>query len=277
MLKFHSALTAGLATLLVAPTVLQDDDLAILEHTLAKTDQALEILRGLHPRFDTDAQGAGRLLLAATEPPVLDEQLRDERLVALREEVSILRSELDRLQAPDELPPLESTTPEGTVVNVPFDMPGTGPLALTREEALRRAMEPKTATRPRTSRPTTEPGMQEPPPPEAVAVDARPLPEGKDYSADPLGHARACYRAGRYQQGLALLRGHEDPVSMYWRARCLEKLERLQEAVTTLEKVIEKSPDSAEARRARTDLEFLRWKQGFVKNLPKGMKGGQGQ
>ena len=277
MMKFHSILTAGLAALVVVPAALQDDQLQALKNALSKTDQALGILRDVGTQFDTDAEGAGRMLLAATEPPVLDERWRDERMIALRDEVGRLQGRLDTLRSPDVLPPLVTHTPEGPRISVPLDMPGTSPLALTREEAMRRANDPTGGRR--TPRPGGRGELAPGTPNPGRPTTPLPLPEGQEYSADPIGHARACYRTGRFEQGLALLRGRKEPVAMYWRARCLEKLERIPEAVQALEQVIADAPDTSEARRARTDLEFLRWKSSFVENLPAGMKnkGGDSQ
>jgi hypothetical protein len=55
---------------------------------------------------------------------------------------------------------------------------------------------------------------------------------------------------------------------MYWRARTLERLERIDDAIQTMERAIQKGGEGFEQRRAETDLEFLRWKRDFVKNLP---------
>jgi hypothetical protein len=99
----------------------------------------------------------------------------------------------------------------------------------------------------------------------AETGEARGVPA---YSADPLRHGIACYRAGRYEEARALLAPLETPASLYWHARTLERLELLEEAVAVMERVVAQGGDSFEARHAATDLEFLRWKRDFMQSLP---------
>ena len=89
-----------------------------------------------------------------------------------------------------------------------------------------------------------------------------------EVAADPLRHAEACLRAGRYKEGFALVAARTDPSSVYLQARLLEKLGRLDEAIAAVESVIDKLPEGAEARRAKSDLEFFKWKRDFLKRLP---------
>ena len=92
------------------------------------------------------------------------------------------------------------------------------------------------------------------------------------YSADPLKNGIACYRAGRYGEALELLAPLDGAAALYWKARTLERLERLDDAVDAMERALAagKGKDAAgfEERRASTDLDFLRWKRDFVKGLP---------
>ena len=110
----------------------------------------------------------------------------------------------------------------------------------------------------------------------ARASDAAPRetpaisPEGEGYSADPLRHAIACYRAGRFAEVLGLIGPDErDLEALYWRARALAQLERVDEALETLGRVIERGKDAGVVERARTELEFLEWKREFERRRAK--------
>lgn len=85
-------------------------------------------------------------------------------------------------------------------------------------------------------------------------------PEG--YVADPMLFARACYRGARYVDALAALQLAKDsPEVRYWTARCFDRLDRLDEAEHAYQALIDSAPQSTEARLAREDLEFLRWRR----------------
>jgi hypothetical protein len=85
-------------------------------------------------------------------------------------------------------------------------------------------------------------------------------PEG--YIADPMLFARACYRGARYTDALAALQLAKDtPDVRYWTARCFDRLDRLDEAEHAYQALIDSAPQSTEARLAREDLEFLRWRR----------------
>jgi hypothetical protein len=88
------------------------------------------------------------------------------------------------------------------------------------------------------------------------------------YSADPLRHGITCYRAGRFAEAHELLAPLEGATALYWQARTLERLQRLDEAVSVMERAIAAGGDGPEQRRAQTDLEFLRWKRDFMATLP---------
>lgn len=263
MMRFHTAITSGLAAVLVVPLLTQEGDLRTLQNALAGTTRALEALKAVGARIEADPPAGIQLILASTEAPVLDERARDERLQGLRDEVNLLRMHLDALEVPgmaSAFPPAGRATTTGQPA--PGATPGTVPLTGTTgmddsvRRALRRLDDPLQVTEP------------------AVPVTHEPsrLPEGPDYSADRLGQARANYRVGRYQEALDLLKDvGDDPVGLYWRARSLEKLDRIPEAIDLLARVIELAPDSLEGRRAKTDAEFLRWKKSFVEKLPKGL------
>jgi tetratricopeptide (TPR) repeat protein len=104
-------------------------------------------------------------------------------------------------------------------------------------------------------------------------------PSGGDsaYSADPLRQGIACYRAGRYAEAFELLQPLDDATALYWQARTLERLERLEDAIQAMERAIQKGGEGFEQRRAETDLEFLRWKRDFVKGLPQSSRTREGK
>ena len=84
--------------------------------------------------------------------------------------------------------------------------------------------------------------------------------EAESFIADRARLGRACWRGGRYLEGVAALEALAgEPKADYWRARCLEKLFRHSEAIALYRKVIEVAGDSPEGKSAREDLEFLEW------------------
>lgn len=271
MMKFHAAITTGLATLIVVPTaVLDEGELRSLENTLSGTVRALEVLAGIQERADTDPRQAALWIRSATEPPILDDRERDERLVQLRNEVNLMQMELDSFSAPTSVATTEKPGVTGTV-QAPFTTQ-TGGLALQGvttglSDAARRALAhgPSAASQSEANPPTGTTAPAELPPREEPG-----------YTADPLGHARACYKAGRYEDGIAVLETLRDDIeALYWKARCLEKLGRLEEAEVALENVATVADGTWTGQRARTDLEFVRWKREFTKRMPDAAKGGQ--
>jgi len=88
------------------------------------------------------------------------------------------------------------------------------------------------------------------------------------FVADRSRLGRACWRGGRYLEGVAALEPLAgDPRSDYWRARCLERLSRHTEALQLYRHVVEVAGASPEGRSAHEDLEFLEWSMahGLVK------------
>jgi len=275
-MRFQFALTSSLAAMAVVPIFLGQGSVATLQDALAGTRRALEVLKGLEQRLHDEPSAALGLVLSATEPPSGDEKQRDDHLESLRNEVNLLQMELDAMQSPVLGPdgavqsalgargPLDPVGPLGAA-----GAPGSGSApsagittgmddslrALFSDAPAARAMlrgDPG-ATRDRTASPTA-------------------TGEGDHgagaYSADPLRHGITCYRAGRYAEALELLLPLDDANALYWRARALERLERLDEAIETMERSVAKGGDGFELRRAQTDLEFLRWKRDFLAGLP---------
>jgi hypothetical protein len=249
MMRFQPAIASLLGGVLLLG-VAGDGEIRTLEDALSATSRALEVLHDLAGRLERDPQGSIGLLLSATEPPALEERARDERLESLRDEVNLLQMELDAADEPLALAaPPPAALPAGD---------GVGGLTTGLDETLRRLLAQDlehAPLRPSEARTSGTP-----------AVEERPVsPEGEGYSADPLHHAIACHRAGRFEEALALLPADSaDPEMLYWRGRTLEKLERLDEAIETLGRVASRADLGSLAERARTDLEFLEWKRDFL-------------
>lgn len=262
MMKHQLAIATGLAALFVLPAATGQDGVEKLERALTDIEHALDVMTGIDARMQEDPEQAIDLVLSATEAPPLDPVRLDDRLGSLRKEVSLLQMELDALESPGSARTLQTFVPP-TADQERAEAPPQ-PLTTGLDDALRSALgsqEPIRRTEPRHATPT--------------AATEGPAPEYEGYSADPLGQARACYRTGRYDRALALLDQLEEPEALYWRARCLERLDRLDEAIALLERVAAAEGDSYEGQRAAKDLEFFRWKKGFLEKLPGGMQEGR--
>jgi hypothetical protein len=272
MLRFHVAVVSALASLLVVPAFLGQGQIATLQDALAGTRRALEVLKGLEQRMHEEPAAALGLVLSATEAPGGDDAERDQRLEALRSEVNLLQMELDAMQSP-------VLGPDGAVQSAlgarlpldPLRSPdglGAPPVATAGvttglDDSLRALLTEAPAAR---SVLRNEPGAQRE---RATQPGAKPVAPGENaYSADPLRHGIACYRAGRHAEALALLMPLDGANALYWQARTLERLERLDEAVRTMERALAAGGEGFEQKRAQTDLEFLRWKREFLASLP---------
>jgi tetratricopeptide (TPR) repeat protein len=258
MLRFQTALASLLGSALVAPVFLGQGSIATLEDALAGTQRALEVLKSLEQRLQEDPGAALGLLLSATEPAALDEPQLDARFESLRNEVSLLQMELDALQSPQ----LAAGTPGAGAAPLPVLPLSSEPAWVTTglDDSLRALLASDAPVSP--VRPTLR--MEGADAPDAGA---------NAYSADPLRHGIACYRAGRHAEALALLAPIEGATALYWTARTLERLERLDEAVATMERALAKASAATgetpgfEPRRAESDLEFMRWKRDFLRGL----------
>lgn len=269
MLRFQTAIAGLLASVFVVPVFLGQGSVASLQDALAGTLRALEVLKSLEQRLQDEPAAALGLILSATETPAGDEVQRERQLEGLRNEVNLLQMELDAMQSPVlgadgavqsslgarlALDPAEPATHAGITTGL-----DDGMRALLSGQRL-----------PRESAPQGQAGGADALP---AGTEAAPGTENA-YTADPLRHGITCYRAGRYAEAYALLAPLADASGLYWQARTLERMERLDEAVTLMERAIQKGGDGLDLRRAETDLEFLRWKRDFVKNLP--ASGGKG-
>jgi hypothetical protein len=257
MLRFQPLVSTAAAALLLFPAAsFSSDDLAVLQGALAEIEHALEVLNGLGPRVAGGEEGAGALVRSGTEGPLPDAVEADRQLETLRDEVNLLQAELDVLEARPllvEAPaaPLGLGPRKGGVPPISTGLSVEQRALLTGDESVTRAA-PAAAP----------PGSAHPGPGPAQAASE----EG--YSADPMRHAEACLRAGRYKEGFTLIAARTDPSAVYLQARLLEKLGRLDEAITALESVVHKLPEGYEARRAQSDLEFFKWKRDFLRRMP---------
>ena len=100
-------------------------------------------------------------------------------------------------------------------------------------------------------------GKDEAATPAPNAGQPSPSPEGKGYSANPLRQAKACFRAGRYQQGLDILEA-VTPFTEgdYWRAKLLDRLGRTDEALLLFASVEVAEDAGPLAAAAKRDAEF---------------------
>jgi hypothetical protein len=270
MLRFQVAVASLLGSLLVVPAFVGQGQIATLQDALSGTRRALEVLKGLEQRLREEPAAALGLIVSATEAPSGDQS--DQRLEQLRNEVNLLQMELDAMLSP-------VLGPDGAVqsalgARLPLD-PGPArdalgaPLAPSAgittgmDDSLRALL---AETPPARGVPRGQAGPAREGPAQAGAGDSKGSENA--YTADPLRHGITCYRAGRFAEALELLAPLEGATALYWQARTLERLERLDEAVQAMERAIAQGDEGFEQRRAQTDLEFLRWKRDFVANLP---------
>lgn len=262
MMKFTGAIGTCLAALVVVPSSTFDGEdagtLGSLQSALTKTVQALEFLSGMRERTETGRPAELEVLLEVTEPPMFEggpSPERDQMLDLLRTQVSLLQEELDlveqrmleRERAGEEPEPTEAAAPAR-----PGFTRGLDPDSMA---VLKKIGNPATAPAP------------------SLAERA----EGTDieYSANVLLQAQACYRAGLYERGANLLIEEPSAEGRYWRARCLERLERLDEASELYTAIAEMPDVGSFAERARTNLEFVTWKLDFVGRLAKEKQSGR--
>lgn len=268
MMRFQTTVTTLLASALVVPVLIGQGQVDTLQDALSGTKRALEVLKGLEKKLGEDPASALALVLSATEAPGGSDVQREDRLESLRSEVNLLQMELDALQSPAMAGDGAVQDSLGTraALTRPSTLPSAG-ITTGMDDSLRALL--SGAPLPRVSTPV-EPAHGE----SADTAEEHETPATNAYSADPLRHGITCYRAGRYAEAYELLAPLDDGSALYWQARTLERLERLDEAVKVMERALAKGGEGFEARRAQTDLEFLRWKRDFVKDMPaQGKKG----
>ncbi len=248
---------AAIGVLLLVPALtLQGRSPASLEEALESTLRALEALGAIEQRIAHSDPEAVGVLLASTEPAPEAPQALEHALLDLRAEVSSLECELDGLHAQTAGPAQQDPQAQDADAGA-----GGAPIAPTTglDDATRRRLAGSALS-------AVEPLAQvEPLAAAGAAAAVLHSFEAPGYMADALRLARACYRQGRWHEGLALLEGRDGtPAETYWRARCLEKLERNDEAIAAYERLVADPAGGWEAARAREDLEFLRWRLDFL-------------
>lgn len=252
MMRFTGTLGACLAALAVVPATLDPQSspaLGSIEGALSKTVRALELLSGIRT---TEEPVTMTLVREVTEEPLPADPERDQKLDLLRTQVSLLQQELDLVEQRQQgRANGQPVAPELVEAVAPAD-------ALAQPNGITKGLDASLLAELKDF--GVRPAARARPPSEPPANPA--------YSADPLLHAQACYRAGQYERGEGLLADDDGTAALYWRARCLEKLERLDEARALYTTVMGRADAGSLADRARTNLEFIEWKAQFMAKLP---------
>jgi tetratricopeptide (TPR) repeat protein len=249
MLKYTYLVQLGLVGTLALPAL--DLQSGSLEQALAETEQALAelLVRGGAP----DGVGAVASALRASEPPLGAPRQRDELLERLQQDVGRLQQSLDELEVNGRAPLLDPEHASFGAQAAPAPGPAAPRTGLDDELRARLAAMAPSA------------------PPAAAGARQRQALEPRGYSADPVRQGRALHRAGRHAEGLALLeRAPASPAAFYWRARCLEGLGRVDEALRAYGEAAHLDPEGELGRRAALDREFVAWHQSFEQRLAAG-------
>ena len=224
-----------LALLLGVPALaLGGDERAELRQRLARTVDSLAQLAGIQERLKARDSAAVAEILAASAPGPSDAAQAEFDLMALRTSVGSLLEQLDARglgMAVAEHAPAFVDRPVGAIAQpAAQDPPLPAPRAAVAETSAELLANPKVQF------------------------------EADGFVADHALLGRACWRGGRYQEGVSALEPLAGNVQAdYWRARCLERLGRSAEALKLYQQVIEAAGDSPEGRSAREDSEFLQW------------------
>ncbi len=253
MMKFSHAINTLVASVLVLPALtLQGRREGGLEAALADTVRALEFLTGLEPKVQAEPRTSVPLLRDVTESPLPDPRERDERLVALRNEVARLQMIHDDL------------------ANRVEAAPGTSALAIDPNQP----PVPVALTTGLTDADRISISGTPPPRPARGPVGETIEPAG--FCADAARRGQALYRAGRYQECADFLKSIENDVrATYWLARAQEKLGQTEDALRGYRAVAESKEDASLAERANADAEFLDWQREFAKKHGAKSKGAE--
>ena len=273
MLKFTYLAQLGLAgTILVPAVVLEQDPAGGLTDALANTTATIESLERLHTALTTGDHSQVAATLEATEAPAGDAQLRDARLHYLRDEVSRLQMRWETLEEamsanPSVVKPSPTTSTEPTAALATTPPLLVAPLAeVSSPEALVLELSsPSTTGMSDATRADIIQRLssQELTTPNAANTEKTHF-EPSGFSAHAVRHGRALYKASRYKDAIALLSTATDQSgARFWIACSLEKLGRIDEAITAYDQVIENVTEAKDAQRAKRNRDFLIWKRDF--------------
>ncbi len=264
MMRFQFAIQAGLGALVVLPAVtlgVQHND--SLESALRRTVASLEELGRIEQRLQQQDPSAIADVLAASEAPLATSSgeagARDAALLDLRGVVGRLQRDLDELENKADPKALEQVTRRAPLAQEPENTAAARPeLTVGLDDALRRRLGERVrpiATEPARSSPTAGDAQRR--------TESKTAFESESYAADSLRLGRALYRQGDFAKALDALSSGTDGDSLYWKARCLEKLGRDAEAITVYNQAIALPDGGYSAQRAKEDLEFLEWRLSF--------------
>lgn len=249
MMKLTGTVSLGAGVLLVLPAWTQSGStVQSLEQALSKTHAAIETFTGFLMQIEEGDTAGVDAVRTFTEPPIEDDRARDERSHALRIDINRLQMNLDYLEG--------LGTPQSLVEPM-----GAPVVTAKPSEQIHSALDADTLeTLGRVQSPT----QAQPPQP----VTAKTPVEAEDYSAAPLAHAQACYRAGQYEKCIRLVDELEVTAeTLFWKGRALERLDRTDEALATYEEAAGFDGPESYPQRASDRLEFLAWKKDFMRTI----------
>jgi len=249
MMKLTGTVSVGAGVLLVLPAWTQGDGtLQSLGQALSKTHAAIETFTGFLMQIESGDPSGVDAVRTFTEAPIKDERGRDEHSHELRIDINRLQMNLDYLEGLDTPQALVEPMSAPLVASQPSEQIHSA-LDAGMLETLGRVHAPSNA-------PTPDP------------VRTGPPPESENYSAAPLSHAQACYRAGQYEKCISLvLQLDETAETLFWHGRALERLDRTDEALATYEKAAGLDGPEGYPQRASDRLEFLAWKKDFMRTI----------
>lgn len=253
MLKFTYLINFGLAGALIVPSVAQKmGSIEHLESAIANTDRAIENLALLETDLQAGDYSAVRQVLESTESPFGGAQERSVLLDRLRDEIGQLEAQVEKIDERATLPHLQEDPTEKIDVDTPSGQTPTVGLSQQGRDTLEEIWPPV-------------PGSDT----TAVRKSGDRLKfEDEGFTVDALRQGRAYYRAGRFKEALRLIETEKgNPEADYWIGRCLERLDRTQEAIAAyagVEAAVESGPL---ADRARADREFLEWLINFDRKV----------
>jgi hypothetical protein len=286
MMKHTGSLALGLGLFVGLPAFTFGGGMPdSIEGALQDTLRALEALGELEQELTDGGSLPAGTVERITDAPVGTAMERSQKLDKLRTEVSELQAQVDAKRVSEGVPlygPSATTedggpaaAPEGSTTvdtrGLTTGLPETFVRALGSGDQTPGIVRPS-ATGPYPAGPQPTGGQRNPgasssedsTTPASETTESAPSPEGRGYSAHPLRQAKACFRAGRYQQGVDILEAADlGTEGDYWLARCLTKLDRTAEAVALFQ-AVEVADDAGDlAAAAKREREFAEWLEDF--------------